>query len=65
MKILIINHYGQSAVRETKCIPAIGTQVDLFYKPAPEVQRVVHLPSKELLASCGMTEEMDAVILVS
>lgn len=56
MTILIVNEFGQTAVRESEFLPRIGDKIDLFYEPLPTVTGVVAWPSPERIKALGSTD---------
>lgn len=66
MRVLIINNFGQSEIKNTEAIPGPGDKVDMFFHPRPTVDNVLFWPSKETLDMLpGNVSDIDAIITVS
>ena len=66
MKLLIINEYRHSEIKNSDFVPRVGELVDMFYKPSPTVTRVLNWPSNELLKNLNAEQlNIQAVITVS
>lgn len=70
MKILFVNEFGQSELKETEILPRIGDNVDMFYKPYPKVTSVLLYPNedtaKKLMCELGCgCNSLQAIVTVS
>jgi hypothetical protein len=65
MKVLIVNNFRQTEVRDMPAIPRVGERIDVFYEPLPTVTSVVWSPSKERLRPLNAEQcEITAIICV-
>lgn len=64
MKILFITELGLHKTIESNFIPRIGDNVEMFFKPNPKVESVLHYPSEETLKGIASTD-VEVIIAVS
>lgn len=57
MQILIVDMKFGSSVesRVTDCVPRVGDHVDVFFTPAPRVERVLFFPSDVTIGKLGIS----------
>jgi hypothetical protein len=61
-KVMVVNSFGNSEIKEMPIVPRIGDTLPLFYNPAPKVNGVVLLP--HLMESSLMDKNLDALVTV-
>lgn len=50
MKILIVSNLAENMViKDVEHIPSQGEYIDMFYRPVPKIDKVIHFPSPETL----------------
>ena len=63
MRVLVI--FGTKVeVIESAYVPRLGERVDMFCTPLPEVKTVIAWPSKSRIESAGISEHVDAIVMV-
>lgn len=67
MKLLIINGYGQGAIRISESVPRIGDTIDIFYAPMPKVNNVIWWPTPDTIEKLNnnISTDIDVIIFVS
>lgn len=63
MKILLLDQFGSSEVKNTDILPRIGDTVCWNYKPYPVVSKVILWPNSELTQALGH-EDVSAVVML-
>lgn len=65
MRILFINEFGQSVIKDCDFTPSMGHKVDIFSGLQPVVVGVLCYPTQSTLLSLELTTPFDAIITVN